>query len=190
MFALAYGGAKIIKAEALKYKLPDQRLRVVSFSNGIGSQGTEIVGVFDPDSFEIKEKKGLLAASLVCRINPENMSKLFASLGDRPIYGISTGKESLTLFTSAEGVKDLMNRLHSLNLSKALSCRGNIGLIELTHPVFIDSPGWVARISGVLASRNINIIEITSSKATISIFIDESKIEDAVKAVRDAIEEI
>ncbi|MEM2728704.1 MAG: aspartate kinase, partial [Candidatus Bathyarchaeia archaeon] len=32
MFALAHGGAKIIKAEALKYKLPGQKLRVVSFS--------------------------------------------------------------------------------------------------------------------------------------------------------------
>ncbi|MEM2029694.1 MAG: aspartate kinase, partial [Candidatus Bathyarchaeia archaeon] len=34
MFALAHGGAKIIKAEALKYKLPGQKLKVVSFSSG------------------------------------------------------------------------------------------------------------------------------------------------------------
>ncbi|MCW4021343.1 MAG: aspartate kinase, partial [Candidatus Bathyarchaeota archaeon] len=34
MFALSAGGAKIVKAEALKYKLSDQRLKVVNFSNG------------------------------------------------------------------------------------------------------------------------------------------------------------
>jgi len=188
MFALAHGGAKIIKAEALKYKLPDQKLRVVSFLNDIKIGGTEITGVFNPASSEISEKKGLLAVSLVCDIGPKNMSRLFALFGNRPIFGISTGKRSLTIFTSSEDARKLINSLHSLNLSKALSSRSNIGLIELTHPVFIDSPGWVAKVSAALASRNINIIEITSSKATINIFIDESSMEDAVKVVRDVLE--
>ena len=188
MFALAYGGAKIVKAESLKYKLPDQKLRVVSFAHGIGSQGTEIVGVFDSNSFEMERKKGLLAVSLICSITPESMGRLFSSLGSRTVYGISTGKGSLTLFTSSEEAQELMNKLHSTGLSKALSCRSNVGLIALNHPVFVDSPGWVAKISGALASRNINIIEITTSKATINIFVDESKIEDAIKAVRDTLE--
>jgi len=188
MFALAHGGAKIIKAEALKYKLPDQTLRVVSFSNGIAGGGTEITGVFNSASSEISEKRGLVAVSLVCDIVPRNMSRLFGSLGNRTIYGISTGKGSLTIFTSSEDLRTLVNSLHSLNAGKALSSRGNVGLIELTHPDFIDSPGWIARISGALASGNINIIEITTSKATINIFIDESKIDDAVKVVRDALE--
>ena len=60
-------------------------------------------------------------------------------------------------------------------------------MIELTHPSFIDSPGSVAKVSGALASKNINIIEITSSKATIIIFVDEKVIEDALKVVRDVI---
>ncbi|MEM2110311.1 MAG: aspartate kinase [Candidatus Bathyarchaeia archaeon] len=188
MFALAHGGAKIVKAEALKYKLPEQKLRIVSFSSNLNSHGTEIVGDFDPNSFEINEKKGILAISLVANINSENMNKLFASLGNNPIFGISTGKGSLTVFTSAENPNELVNRLHGLNISKALSFRNNVGHIEVTHPVFIDSPGWIAKISGVLASRNINIIEITTSKATINIFIDESKLEDAVKVVRDVLE--
>jgi len=187
MFALAHGGAKIVKAEALKYKLPNQKLRIVSFSNGIGS-GTEIVGVFNSNSFEIEENRGLLAVSLVCNINPKNMSKIFASLSSRPIYGISTGKGSLTVFTSSEEPNELVSELHDLNVSKALSCRGNVGLIELTHPIFIDSPGWIAKISSALASRNINIIEITTSEATINIFVDESRLDDAVKVVRDALE--
>jgi aspartate kinase len=188
MFALAHGGAKIVKADALKYKLPDQRLRVVSFSNGIASAGTEIIGVFNSNSYEVTEKRGLLAVSLVCEIAPQNMAKLFVSLGSRPIYGISTGRRSLTVFTSSEELNTLLNNLHSLNIGKSLSSRSNVGLIELTHPIFIDSPGWIAKISGALASRNINIIEITTSKATINIFVDESKIEDAIKVVRDTLE--
>ena len=188
MFALAHGGARIIKAEALRYKLPNQRLRVVRFSNGLGSGGTEITGVFDSNSFKLADRRGILAVSLVCRITPENMSTVFNALRGRPIYGISTGSGSLTIFTSSNDKVELMNRLHSLGVAKALSCRGNVGMIELTHPVFIDSPGWVARVSNILASSGINIIEITTSKATINIFIDESRLEDAVKAVRDHLE--
>jgi aspartate kinase len=188
MFALASGGAKIIKSESLKYKLPDQKLRVVSFSGGIESEGTEITGIFNSNSNEIIEKKGLLALSFICKISPQNMSKLFASMNNRTIYGISTGKGSLTIFTSSEETKKLLSSLHNLNLSKALSYKEKVGLIELSHPIFVNSPGWIAKISGVLASRDINIIEITTSRATINIFIDESKMKDAVKAVRDVFE--
>jgi len=188
MFALSYGGAKIIKAEALKYKLPNQRLKIVSFSSDSLSGGTEITGVFNSDSLEISEKKGLSAVSLVCNIESDVISRIIASFKNRPLYGISTGRVSLTVFTSSENLKALLKDLHSLGICKALSCRSNVGLIELTHPAFIDSPGWIAKISEALASEKINIIEITTSKSTINIFIDESKIEDAIKAVRDTLE--
>ena len=188
MFALSYGGAKIIKAEALKYKLPNQRLKIVSFSSDSLSGGTEITGVFNSDSLEISEKKGLSAVSLVCNIESDVISRIIASFKNRPLYGISTGRVSLTVFTSSENLKALLKDLHSLGICKALSCRSNVGLIELTHPAFIDSPGWIAKISEALASEKINIIEITTSKSTINIFIDESKIEDAIKAVRDTFE--
>jgi len=188
MFALAHGGAKIVKADALRYKLPEQKLRVVSFSNGLRSTGTEISGVFNFNSFEIKESRNLVAISLVCEINPKSMGALFLKLGERPIYGVSTGTESVTVFTSSQGVEEVLNDLHSLGLFKAVSSRGTVGMIELTHPIFIDSPGWVAKVSGVLATKNINIIEITTSTASIIIFIDESRLDDAARAVRDIIE--
>jgi aspartate kinase len=176
MLALSHGGAKIIKAEALKYKRPDQTLRVVNYLNGNLSGGTEISGVFNSNSCEMDEKRGLSAISIICNIEPANVSRIIASFGNRPIYGISTGKTSLTVFTSSEDPKTLVTELHGLDVCKALSLRANVGLIELTHPSFIDSPGSVAKVSGALASKNINIIEVTSSKATISIFVDEKVI--------------
>jgi len=188
MFALSYGGAKIVKAEALKYKLPRQKLRIVSFSSEDLSGGTEIIGVFNSNSFEITERKGLSAVSLVCNIKSSIISHVISIFKDRPIYGISTGKTSLTIFTSSENLHDLLKEIHNSGLCKALSFRDNVGLIELTHPAFVDSPGWVAKISEALASKRINIIEITTSKSTINVFIDESRINEAVKAVRDSLE--
>ncbi|MCX8171028.1 MAG: aspartate kinase [Candidatus Bathyarchaeota archaeon] len=189
MFALAHGGAKIIKAEALKYKLPEQKLRVVSFSSGnLRSPGTEIIGVFNSNSFEIKEREGLAAISLICDITPESFSRIFAALTGNEILGVSTGKRSITVFVMTQNLKDLMNKLHGLSDVKALSCLTNIGLIEVSHPIFVDSPGWVAKIASALASKGINIIEITTSKATINIFISEARIKEAINVVRDALE--
>jgi len=152
------------------------------------SRGTEISGVLHFSSFEIKERQNLVAISLVCEINSKTMGALFSKLGERPIYGVSTGTGSVTVFTSSERVKEVLNELHSLGIFKAVSFRERVGMIELKHPIFIDSPGWVAKVSAALASNNINIIEITTSKASINIFIDESQLDDAVKDMRDTLE--
>lgn len=189
MFALAHGGAKIIKAEALKYKLPNQKLRVVSFESGnLRSGGTEIFGVFNSNSFEIREERNLAAISLICSIEPESLSQIFAALAGNRVLGISTGRGSITIFVSTQNLKDLMIKLHELSAVKALSCLDKIGLVEVSHPIFVDSPGWVAKIAEALASKGINIIEITTSKAAISIFIDESKVNEAIRVVRDSLE--
>lgn len=189
MFALAHGGAKIIKADALRYKIPGQRLKVVSFWSGnLRSPGTEIFGVLNSSSFEIRSEKNVIAISLICSITPENLSQIFAALSESTVLGIGTGRNSITIFARTEDAKKLINRLHNLSFVKALSCLAGVGLIEISNPDFIDSPGWVARIASALASRGINIIEVTTSKSTISIFIDENKLEDAVVAVRGILE--
>jgi aspartate kinase len=188
MFALSYGGAKVIKADSLKYKLPINRLRILNFASGIDSEGTEITGVFNSNSLEINKKNGLLAVSLVCKIEPLTVSKIISFFGSRPIYGISTGRASLTVFTSSEKSEELINILHHSQLCLAISSKSNVGLIELTHPIFVDSPGWVAKVSNVLASGKINIIEITTSTSTISVFIEESSINRASKILRDIYE--
>jgi len=189
MFALAQGGAKILRPEALRYKLPNQRLRIVSFSsNNLSRGGTEIAGVFHPNSAEISQHEGLSAITVVCTISPENLSKLFSTLRQDTIYGVSTGKKSVTVFASLKNMKETVNRLHDLECFKAISCKDKVGMIEVIHPVFIDSPGWVAKITNTLASKGINIIEVTTSKATINLFIEESSLKDALKAVGEVFE--
>jgi aspartate kinase len=188
MLALAQGGAKIVKAEALMYKLPEQKLRIVSFSKGLRSPGTEILGCLHSSSFEIRERQNLVTIGLISEINSENLSALFSSLKGKPIYGISTAMGSVTVFTSFEEVKEVLNELHGLGIFRAVSSREKVGMIELTHPVFINQPGWATKVSDALASRNINVIEITMNKSSINIFVDESQLDYAIKAVRDAVE--
>lgn len=189
LFSLAYGGAKIIRAEALKYKLPNQKLRIVSsFSNNIFEEGTEIVGVFNINSLEIFLDKNLIAINIVCEINSENICKIFSILNKNPIYGISTGKKSITIFTKLNDLSKIIKDFHEYDFFKAISHKEKIGMLQIINPIFIESAGWVAKISEALASKNINIIEITTSKAAINVFIDEENLEEAFEIVKKVLE--
>jgi len=189
MFDLAQGGAKIIKPESLRYKLTNQKLRIVDFSSGnIAAGGTEITGSFRLNSAEMQSQTGLMAINVVCEVNAENLREVFSVLSQKPVYGVSSGRRSITVFTSDGNVSDVVNKLHSVSTFKAVSHRENVALLQVSHPMFVDSPGGVARISSALGEQSINIIEVTTSKATINVFIEENQLTKAKEAISNVFE--
>ena len=188
MFDLAQGGAKIVKPDSLKYKLPNQKLRIIDFSNGnLASKGTEIIGSFNPNSAEIRTYQDLMAINVICEVNTENLFVLFEVLKSKLVYGVSSGSRSVTVFISKDDPKLILNKLHQIKNFKALSHKDNISLMQISHPMFIDSPGGVAMISNALNQASINIIEITTSKATINVFIEGKQLKCAKEAIKNAI---
>jgi aspartate kinase len=188
MFDLAQGGAKIVKAGALKYKLPKQKLRVVNFDSGIlATGGTEITGFFNLNSAETLTQQGLIAVSIVCEVNAQNIREAFSVLSDKPVYGVSSGRKSVTIFTTDGDVTQILNQLHSIRDFKAVSHREHVAMIQISDPDFIDSPGGIAKISNALSQAGINIIEVTTSKATINVFIEENEIKRAKEAIENVV---
>jgi len=183
MFSLAKGGAKIVHPKALKYKLPHQKLRVVSFQNGLSSDGTEIVGAFS-NPFEVRRYDGLCAVTLVGELNAESLGKALNIFYGRKIAGISTGRNSTTIFVEIEDKKALLSQLCRIGEFKGVSLKEKVGAIEILSPEFIESPGWIAKISKALAEKGINIVEISSSKAAISVFLEDEDIEKALEAIK------
>ncbi|MEM3703804.1 MAG: aspartate kinase [Candidatus Bathyarchaeia archaeon] len=189
MFSLAQGGAKIIHPEALKYKLPGQKLRVVGFPGSLSSSGTEIVGVFKANPVEIRKHYGLSAITLVGEISPSNLNKILPVFDGRKIFGMGTSRNSITVFVDSKNPIRVVNQICRLNYFKAVSLREKVAAIELVSPNFIDSPGWVAKMSGALAEKGINILEVITNKASITIFIDKDKIEEALAAIKTKLSE-
>ncbi len=187
MFDLAQGGAKIVKPEALRYKQPNQMLRIVDFSSGnLADGGTQITGSLDINSCEMQIRNDLIAINVVCKVNAENISEVFSSLSQKPIYGVSSGSRSITVFTSDGNITEVIRKLHRKSGFKAVSHRENVAMLQVTHPKFIESPGGVAALSTALSQKGINIIEVTTSKATINVFIEENQL----KRAKDAIENV
>ena len=188
MFDLAQGGAKIVKPEALRYKQPNQMLRVVDFSSGnLAVGGTEITGSLDSNSSEVNSRNDLIAINVVCKVNAENISEVFSSLSQKPIYGVSSGSRSITVFTSDGDIADIIRKLHSIPSFKAVSHRENVAMLQVSHPTFIESPGGVAALSTALSRQDINIIEVTTSKATINVFIEENQLKRAKEAISNVV---
>ena len=188
MFDLAQGGAKIVKAGALKYKLPNQTLRVVDFSSdNLSKGGTEITGFFSINSAETLTQQGLIAVSIVCEVNAQNIKEVFSVLKEKPVYGVSSGRKSVTVFTTDGDVSQILNQLHSIKDFKAVSHRENVAMIQISDPDFIDSPGGIAKIANALSQAGINIIEVTTSKATINVFIEEKEIKRAKEAIENVV---
>jgi aspartate kinase len=188
MFDLAQGGAKIVKPEALRYKQPNQMLRVVDFSSGnFAVGGTEITGSLDSNSSEVNIRNNLIAINVVCKVNAENISEVFSSLSQKPIYGVSSGSRSITVFTSDGNITEVIRKLHSTPGFKAVSHRENVAMLQVRHPTFIESPGGVAALSTALSQRGINIIEVTTSKATINVFIEENQLKRAKEAISNVV---
>jgi aspartate kinase len=186
MFDLAQGGARIVKPEALLYKQPNQMLRVVGFSSGnLSVGGTEITGSLDIGSSDILSHQNLIAVNVVCEVNAENLSRAFSALSQKSIYGVSSGSRSITLFTSDGEIAEVIRKLHDVPNFKAVSHRENVAMLQVRHPTFIESPGGVASISTALSRQGINIIEVTTSKATINVFIEENQLKRAKEAISD-----
>ncbi|MEM1566462.1 MAG: aspartate kinase [Candidatus Bathyarchaeia archaeon] len=182
MFSLAQGGAKIVHPKALKYKLPHQKLRVASFNNGLFS-GTEIVGAFS-NPFDVRLYEGLCAITLVGELDAASLGRALMHFAEQKIVGLSTGRKSVTVFAEVKNKQALVSQLCQTGEFKGVSLKENVGAIEVLSPEFIESPGWVARISSALAEKGINIVEVSSSKATITVFLEEKDLEKALEAIK------
>lgn len=190
MFALSQGGAKIVRAEALKFKTDGMRLRIASFdSPSIAEGGTEIEGVFDSRNAEVNMRYGFEALTIIGDMNAGMLGHLFSTLSDRnvSVWGVSTGVCSLTVFV--EGLnQNGLKELHDTGRFKAMSVRKGVGMLAITHPEFVHSPGYVSKVSNILASKNINIIEVTTDKATINVFVDEMELKIARRVISDGLQ--
>ena len=89
------------------------------------------------------------------------------------------------MFTIDGNVREVLNKLHAIDGLKAISHREKVAMIQVSHPMFVDSPGGVAEISMTLSRNGINIIEVTTSKTTINVFIEENQLKKATEAINN-----
>ncbi|MDG6928710.1 MAG: ACT domain-containing protein, partial [Nitrososphaerota archaeon] len=178
LYALAHGGAKVVRPEALFYKTAKQRLRIVEFGRPLGEDGTEVAGVMDATAPHVESGGGLQEITVLTDGGLSRLGRILEVIGEG-VRGVGTAKSTVSVFVQGQDWQDLCRRIHGLDGVRAVSGRRGVGYVDIGHPHLVDRPGMVARAATILSLHHINITEVTSSKGGLTFYVDEKFLERA-----------
>ncbi len=200
MLELASHGAKVLHSRAVElgelYGIP-----ILVASSFTGEPGTLIHGGV---SMEVRNKVRSVAYDLdVTKITvvgvpdrPGIAAGLFEPLAkagisvDTIVQNASIDNFTDLTFTVAEGqLGDAMAVVEPI--AREIGARqcvsdSHLGKVSIVGTGMQNTPGFAARMFSALSQKRINIQLITTSEIRITCIIEESKVEDAVRALHDA----
>jgi aspartokinase len=103
------------------------------------------------------------------RVTPGVIAKFSTALSEKMIniYCISMGEYSVSFFVddvdmakARDALEDIVSKTSSFG---ALSITKKLGMVTVTGTEFMNRPGVIAKLAGVLAAKNINIVSISTS---------------------------
>lgn len=199
---LARYGARILHHRSLRYKDPDINARIIHFRHAnLSAKGTTIVGAIKGSERMSTElyPKPLAMLTVVgegMQTVPGILVKAVKPLSDSSIniFGVSIGPRSFSLYTTEEESQKALEVLHDSvkkdEVMKSATSKSGVGMIVTESERFIDTPGVIARLSEPLAENDINVLEIYSSQASISFFVNWEDREKAFELLKKEMEEV
>lgn len=197
MGILAEGGAKVLHPQALKYKTDQMKAKIIHFQNGdLETEGTEITGAFKSKLTLFKEKLTMLTI-LGSEIfdTPGLLKKIISPISDNHIslYGVSIGTKHIGIYVIQNYAQKSYDLIHPVVIEderlKSVTLKKDIALIIVRSRDFIETPGIIQQITQPLANKDINIIEMTTIKTDILIFLDWKDREFAFQIINKSLEE-
>lgn len=199
---LARYGAQIVQHNALRYKDPHINAKVIHFRHGnLSAEGTTIEGAL-PESDKVNaelypeplamittvgEKMQTTPGVLVNALDP--LSKAGIN-----IFGVSIGPRSFSTYVTEEQSQEALSIIHESveesDVMKSTTSEGGVAMILTESEKFIDTPGIIAKLSEPLAKNGVNVLEIYSSQASISFFVNWKDREKAFELLKGSIKEV
>jgi len=197
---LARYGAQVLHPRAMDYKDPDIDAKVIHFRHGsLSARGTTIVGPRGGEMGVRLYGKPLAMLTIVGRrmqLVPGILVKAATPLSKAGIniFGVSIGPRSFSLYVDREKATRALRMLHEVvkrhELMKSVTSEEDIAMVIAESEKFIETPGIIARLTEPLAKKRINIIEIFSSRASITFFINWADSRRALKLLKQTMEEV
>ncbi|HBY57262.1 MAG TPA: aspartate kinase [Candidatus Atribacteria bacterium] len=197
MGILAEGGAKVLHPQALKYKTDKMKAKIIHFQKGdLSAEGTEIIGAFKSKLILFKEKLTMLTILGTEIFNtPGLLKKIITPISDNHIslYGVSIGTKHIGIYVTENYAQQSYDLIHPIVIEderlKSVTLKNDVALIIARSRDFIETPGIIERITRPLAQNNINIIEMTTIKTDILIFLEWKDREFAYNIINKSLQE-
>jgi aspartate kinase len=197
---LARYGAQVLHPRALDYKDPDIDAKVIHFRHSnLSAGGTTIVGPGGGGVSVKAYEKPLAMLTIVgerMQVVPGVLVKAASPLSRAGIniFGVSIGPRSFSLYVTEQDAQRALKLLHGVvtrhRLMKSVTSEDNIAMIIAESEKFIETPGIIAKLSEPLAKERINIIEIFSSRASITFFVNWADSGRALKLLKQRMKEV
>ncbi len=195
LMIMARGGARVIHHDALQYKLPEQKARIVHYeSERFDAGGTEITGYVKADVFKNEERLAaitIVGEDFVSIATFGLLNKLTERLARKKIsiFGVSLSEQYIGIYIPEEMAEEAYQDLFEVSRIderfKTISIRKGIGRIKVSSPSFVEEPGVIGRLGDILAMRGINIIEMMTIYTDITIFLEEKDKEKAYNILKE-----
>ncbi len=200
MTDLARFGAQVMHPRAMAYKDPGISAKVIHFRHGnLRVRGTRITGPGKDEKMGVRmHQRPLAMLTLVgesMQTTPGILSKVSVPLSKAGIniFGVSIGPRSFSIYLSEKDSKQATTLLHRVVIGsklKSVTSEGGLALIIAESERFIYAPGVIARLTEPLAEAKINIVEILSSRTSISFFVKWEDREAALRLFQKAMKDI
>jgi len=194
LWNLSVGGAQVLEWGALSFKLPNQRAKIIHYRRGdLDSGGTEILGSPSSDLRVSLHDRPVTSVTVV----GERMSQVPGLLArfsealataDINVVGVSTGSWSISFFVESDRSESAVKALHSVisGPAKAVTSGERCAMITIAGGKLIYTPGIIARALLPLAQSNVNVVEVSTSKAEITVFVKWADRNTALRLVEDS----
>lgn len=201
MIDLANYGAQVLHPNALRFKDPEVKAKIISYEYGdLRVRGTDIIGPNTTNEKVMTITMSPSKLSLLAVVGENLMQKhgVIADVTEKirdldiNIYGISTGESSLTLFFKKEEASLAHRCLHDLVIKgdtlSSISLGQEIAMISMVSHDFVDTPGIISCVTKPLHDNNINIVEISSSQTEVVVFVNWEDGEKAYNLIKETLE--
>lgn len=181
-------GSRVLHPRALQFRTPNLRVRLMDYRelDRLGETGTSVLGRSETTLFRNPDELSML--TLVGEAgDPAGLHNLLtgwlARHGLRPA-GTSTSTRFICIYLPTAVADQAYAGLHDTLAAQFpeltnISLRGSLGELRLRSSRFLDQPGVLAEVTGVLANARINIIEMITGLTDISLFIDAKDMDKA-----------
>ncbi|MEM3402765.1 MAG: aspartate kinase, partial [Candidatus Hadarchaeales archaeon] len=200
MTDLARFGAQVMHPRAMRYKDPEIDAKVINFKHyDLSAPGTKIIGPVEKEVEGVRLVEEPLAMLTVVgeemQVTPGVLVKTSTpvSAAGINIFGVSIGPRSFSLYVRESEAEKAAKLVHEVivgdRLMKSVTTQGGLAMIVAESEKFIYTPGVIARLTAPLAKEKINIVEILSSRASISFFVNWEDRERAMELFKKAMKD-
>jgi len=187
--AMGGAGSRVVHPRALRFKTEEVRARIVDYKHltDLATSGTTILGA--SQSSIMANSRKLSFVTLV-GTNFSRQTGLLAEVVDRlaaaniVVNSLVSCDRFIVIYLEDRFGEEAYKVLHNLvserrDTFQNITIKGGIGEIRLRSSSFIDEPGVLAEITGLLSSKRINILETVTTLSDIYVYVAWEDLKEA-----------